>query len=106
MKGHLEMVPMEEPHLVAFPSGGPPGPPGPQRPPSSQGPEGLQGPPGSQGLSNGGHRDPNINFNTMGLETSLTDLSRYMLHLFNVLQVANQHLHQQMQLNNTTQQVF
>ena len=56
-----------------------------------------------QEVRTGGPGDLNITFNTTGLETSLSDSSGSVSHLLGAQQVTNQHLHQQMQLNNTMQ---
>ena len=66
--------------------------------------QGLQWPQGPQGPPCGGTCDPNITFNTTGLETSFADLSSSMLYLLDAQQVTNQHFHQQMQLSNNAQQ--
>ena len=56
------------------------------------------------------HKDPTVKnqviltFNTTGLETSFADLSKSMSLLLDHQQVMNQYVHQQMQLNNMTQQ--
>ena len=64
--------------------------------------QGTPAPLGPQGPTSERPSDPNIAFNTKGLETSFADLGRSMLHLFDAKQVTNQHLHQQIKLKDMT----